>query len=49
VQATLTQESATDYSFRIEASGTPALPDKLPVRLMVGPAFGRTMVKPVRP
>lgn len=49
LRAELTPQGATEYSFQVEGVGVPALPDKLPVRLIVGPAVGRTMVKPVRP
>jgi hypothetical protein len=48
LQVALTAQSANTYSFQVEGVGAPALPDKLPVRLIVGAAFGRTMVKPVR-
>jgi hypothetical protein len=49
LRAALTPQSPIDYSFQVEGAGVPALPDKLPVRLMVGAAAGRTMVKPDRP
>jgi hypothetical protein len=49
LRAVLTPQSGTDYSFQVDAAGVPPLPDKLPVRLVVGSSVGRTMVKPVRP
>jgi hypothetical protein len=49
LRAALTPQSAIDYSFQVEAAGVPPLPDRLAVRLMLGAAVGRTMVKPVRP
>lgn len=49
LRAALTPQSAIDYSFQVEAAGVPPLPDRLAVRLTLGAAVGRTMVKPVRP
>ncbi len=46
LRAMLTPQSATNYSFEAEVSGVPALGEKFPVRLAIGPAVGRTMVKP---
>ena len=46
LRAVLTRQSATDYSFQVDASGVPPLGEKFPVRLAIGPAVGRTMVKP---
>jgi len=46
LRAVLTPQSATGYSFQVVVSGVPALGEKFPVRLAIGPAVGRTMVKP---
>jgi hypothetical protein len=47
LRATLTPQSETDYSFQLEAAGVPAQSDRLAVRLTLGPAVGRTIVKSV--
>jgi hypothetical protein len=47
LRATLTPQSETDYSFQVEAAGVPAQSDRLAVRLTLGPAVGRTIVKSV--
>jgi hypothetical protein len=39
----------TDYSFQLEATGVPAQSDRLAVRLTLGSAVGRTIVKPFEP
>jgi len=49
LRATLTPQSQTDYSFQLEASGVPAQSDRLAVRLTLGSAVGRTIVKPFEP
>jgi len=49
LRATLTPQSQTDYSFQLEATGVPAQSDRLAVRLTLGSAFGRTIVKSVEP
>jgi hypothetical protein len=48
LRATLTpQNNETDYSFQVEAAGVPAQSDRLAVRLTLGTAVGRTIVKSV--
>jgi len=49
LRAALTPQNETDYSFQVEAAGVPALPDRLAVRLTLGSAVGRTIVKSERP
>ena len=48
MQASLTPQGATGYSFQIDGANAPPLADRLPLRLTIGPAIGRTPVKTVR-
>jgi hypothetical protein len=47
LRASLTPQSETDYSFQVEAAGVPGQADRLAVRLTLGSAVGRTIVKSV--
>ncbi|MBV8209925.1 MAG: hypothetical protein JO133_07660 [Burkholderiaceae bacterium] len=48
LRASLTPQGATGYSFQIDGANAPPLADRLPLRLTIGQAVGRTPVKTVR-